>query len=164
MTEHRYGGTQWKPRHVEGEHPRAAAERRIVEQLGNVMREKLAERRKHGEWEGTPVDTLYGRAADEMRELMAALQAWAWEPTAENAEHVRRECGDAGNFLAMIVDVVGEVERFIISGNTVDHAAAAAVVGVADEMLAASNFDCAHGRRGGHMCPHCNGLNGEAER
>jgi hypothetical protein len=34
----------------EQEHPRAAAERRIVAQLSEAMLSKLAQRREHGEW------------------------------------------------------------------------------------------------------------------
>lgn len=112
----RYGGTQWKPRHVKEEHPRAADERRIVAELGKVQLEKLAERRHHGSWDEMTIEDDWSRLdmwlGDELSEFVEALDRFNADKTPENFRSLSREVGDVANILAIVMDIArNEVEQ-----------------------------------------------------
>lgn len=86
------------------EHPRAAAERRIVEQLSRAMLSKLAQRREHGEWSECEPWTLYERMSTERAELMVAISDYT--TGRGTREDVISEAADCANYLAMLVDVL----------------------------------------------------------
>ena len=86
------------------EHPRAAAERRIVERLGREMLSKLAQRRGHGEWAECDPWTLFGHMGDERRELWKALGDYTMR-TVTRAD-VITEAADVANYCAMLIDVL----------------------------------------------------------
>ena len=89
------------------EHPRAAAERRIVAQLSEAMLTKLAQRRHHGEW-GGDVSNYMRWLFQETGELDRALDEYREAPTPETRAAVISECADIGNMAAMLIDVLRE--------------------------------------------------------
>lgn len=86
------------------EHPRAAAERRIVEQLSRVMLAKLAERRGHGSWEQYSTIKALAIVERELAEMNEALDALT--TGTGTREELAREIGDVANGLAILLDVV----------------------------------------------------------
>jgi hypothetical protein len=88
----------------EQEHPRAAAERRIVAQLSEAMLTKLAQRRHHGSWDGSIWDAMNG-VLDEAEELRQAVRDFDTCPCAEHLRELISECADVGARAAMVLDV-----------------------------------------------------------
>lgn len=90
----------------EQEHPRAAAERRIVAQLSEAMLSKLAQRRHHGEWGEYDIWDIGIAFYGECDELRAAMGNYDTVPDAESRAAVIAEAADVANYLAMLVDVL----------------------------------------------------------
>lgn len=73
--------------------------------FAHVMEEKLSQNDWQGGWQNCPVDWLLSRVWEEMRELEIAMQK-PW-----NKATVVREAADVANFVMMIADVVGALEK-----------------------------------------------------
>ena len=86
------------------DHPRAAAERRIMERLGRKMLAKLAQRREHGDWKHDGPWSILALLELEVYELSEALH----NATVGNGkpEDIIAECADVANYCAMLIDVV----------------------------------------------------------
>lgn len=89
---------------TENEHPRAAAERRIVEQLSRAMLSKLAERRHHGSWEHYGPWEACAIIQRELTEIHAALDALT--TSTGTRDELVKEIAGVANGLAMLLDVV----------------------------------------------------------
>ncbi len=71
---------------------------RLVSRLGDHMRSKLAKYRQKGHWSGRSQEYLVKRMADEVAELLSAIDAGA------SPDEVWKEAADASNFIAMLAD------------------------------------------------------------
>ena len=87
-------------------HPREAAEERIVAQLAERMRAKLALRRHHGDWSKRKPGPLLALLALEVQELDDALTVLRAAPGESNRESAIAEAVDVAAYCAMMIDVL----------------------------------------------------------
>ena len=81
-------------------HPREAAEHRIVAQLAERMRAKLAQRRHHGDWREMAASTVMDALRGEVEELRIAFFGCC------EAESVIAEATDVAAYCAILIDVL----------------------------------------------------------
>ena len=81
-------------------HPREAAEHRIVAQLAERMRAKLAQRRHHGDWREMAASTALDALRGEVEELRNAFFGCC------EAESVIAEAVDVAAYCAILIDVL----------------------------------------------------------
>ena len=82
-------------------HPREAAEHRIVAQLAERMRDKLAQRRHHGDWREMAASTALDALRGEVEELRHAFFGCC------EAESGSREAVGGAGSCAILLDVLG---------------------------------------------------------
>lgn len=85
-------------------HPREPHEARMVAALTEAMREKLTQRRHHGDWRDMPIHDLRDWLTDEVGELINAVCDCQCYPTGENLAALRAECADVACLAGMILD------------------------------------------------------------
>lgn len=102
-------------------HEREPLEAHMLAGISTAMREKLAERRHHGDWRGeTPRDLLMW-LRDEVHELFLAICHHDHTPAggdraADTLEAIRSECADVACLAGMILD---SIERLpVTAGDT----------------------------------------------
>ena len=81
-------------------HPREAAERRIVAQLAERMRAKLAQRRHHGDWREMAASTVMAALREEVDELRLAFFGCC------DPEDIISEAVDVAAYCAILIDVL----------------------------------------------------------
>ena len=87
-------------------HPREAAEHRIVAQLAERMRAKLAQRRSHGDWREMSDTAVMEALREEVEEL-----SLAWSGCLA-PEDIIAEAVDVAAYCAILIDVLSmEGER-----------------------------------------------------
>ena len=87
-------------------HPREAAEERIVAQLAERMRAKLAQRRHHGDWSAMSDTAVIEALREEVEEL-----SLAWSGCLAS-EAIIAEAVDVAAYCAILIDVLSmEAER-----------------------------------------------------
>ncbi len=93
-------------------HPREALEAHLLATLSEAMREKLAQRRHHGDWRNAPGGYLLTWLRREVAELDKALERYDesldMRPTDRPAalEAVRSEAADVALLAGMILDCI----------------------------------------------------------
>ncbi len=80
-------------------HPREAAEERIVAQLAERMRAKLAQRRHHGDWREMAASAVMDALRGEVEELRNAFFG-------EARDAIISEAVDVAAYAAILVDVL----------------------------------------------------------
>ncbi len=81
-------------------HPREAAEERIVAQLAERMRAKLAKRRHHGDWREMAASTVMDALRGEVDELRLAFFGCC------DPEDIIAEATDVAAYCAILIDVL----------------------------------------------------------
>jgi hypothetical protein len=81
-------------------HPREAAEERIVAQLAERMRAKLAQRRHHGDWREMAASTVMDALRGEVEELRNAFFGCC------DPEDIISEAVDVAAYCAILIDVL----------------------------------------------------------
>lgn len=87
-------------------HPREPLERHMLAGISEAMREKLAERRHHGNWRESSQHALEQWLRKEVSELSDALWKHYKDPCSDTLAAVRSECADVALLAGMILDVV----------------------------------------------------------
>ena len=87
-------------------HPREPLEAHLLATLSLAMREKLAERRHHGDWRDETAERLLLWLRDEVRELGDALAQRGMYANDIVMANIRSECADVALLAGIIWDSV----------------------------------------------------------